>query len=264
MEDRKDHIEGSREAHSIEWLLLEEELASSGTPLTGGAPMAGTETPDREAPPAEDPADGADGADGLDEADEADQPDKEKDEAVSPLLDWIGALVTSVVAVVLLFTFVVQLISVEGGSMQPTLLGGDRLVVVGRLFTSFDAGDVVIVQDYNARLSDRIVKRIVATGGQTVDIDFEEGIVYVDGEALVEPYINEPTYTPEGVLFPLTLGENEVFLMGDNRNHSSDSRHIDLGPVDQRYIVGKAVFLLSPGADPETKETDWGRIGPIH
>ena len=182
-------------------------------------------------------------ADGIDEADEADQPDQEKDEAVSPLLDWIGALVTSVVAVVLLFTFVVQLISVEGGSMQPTLLGGDRLVVVGRLFTSFDAGDVVIVQDYNARLSDRIVKRIVATGGQTVDIDFEEGIVYVDGEALVE---------------------NEVFLMGDNRNHSSDSRHIDLGPVDQRYIVGKAVFLLSPGADPETKETDWGRIGPIH
>ena len=87
--------------------------------------------------------------------------------------------------------------------------------------------------------------------------------VYVDGVALDEPYIKEPTYTTDGTTFPLTLAEDEVFIMGDNRNHSTDSRSIQLGPVKEGYIQGKAVFLLFPGVTPDTGERDWSRIGLI-
>ena len=217
--------------------------------------MLEPERNEREAQAADKPAEAARGAG------EAGGAEKKE---VNPLFDWVSAVVTAVLTVVLVFTFLAQLISVEGPSMQPTLYQGDRLIVLNRAFCDFAAGDVVIVQQYNAPLSDRIVKRVIATEGQTVDIDFDAGVVYVDGTALEEPYIKENTYTPEGITFPLTLGENEVFLMGDNRNPSTDSRSSRLGPVDERYIVGKAVFLLVPGGDPETGEVDWGRIGPIH
>jgi len=126
-----------------------------------------------------------------------------------------------------------------------------------------DVWDVVIVDAYNAELDDTIVKRIIAVGGQTVDIDFFTGTVYVDGTALDEPYTKEPTYTAEGIQFPVTLKENEVFVMGDNRNHSTDSRSYRLGPVDEQYIQGKAVFLLFPGKTPYTEKLDFSRIGLI-
>ena len=207
------------------------------------------------------PQEPEEGAEILEGGEEETSKDQRSDS--NPLFDWVSAVVSAVLTVVLLFTFAAQLISVDGASMQSTLFHGDRLVVLNRSFCTFQAGDVVIVQDYNAPLDGRIVKRIIATGGQTVDIDFLFGTVYVDGQALEEPYIKEPTYTSEGISFPLTLGENEVFLMGDNRNHSTDSRSIQLGPVDQRYIVGKAVLLLFPGETPETGEIDWGRLGLI-
>ncbi|MCI9392558.1 MAG: signal peptidase I [Oscillospiraceae bacterium] len=176
---------------------------------------------------------------------------------------WAQALITAVVGVVLLFTFGLRLIGVSGPSMQDTLYTGDRLLVLNAAYCDFKAGDVVVINDYNAQLSDTLVKRIVAVEGQTVDIDFMSGQVYVDGRPLDEPYIKEPTYTSEGVQFPLTLGEGEVFVMGDNRNQSTDSRDPKLGPVDERYLQGKALFLLLPGKTPDTDRIDWGRIGPI-
>ena len=112
-------------------------------------------------------------------------------------------------------------------------------------------------------MEEPIVKRVIATEGQTVDIDFASGSVYVDGELLEEDYINEPTYVEEGTQFPLTVPEGSIFVMGDNRNHSSDSRSSDLGTVDTRYVIGKAVFLLFPGADEGTARRDFGRIGLI-
>ena len=202
-------------------------------------------------------------------AEEAPKTEKQEDQ-VSPVFDWVSAIVTAVMAVVLVFTFFVQLISVDGASMQPTLYHGDRLLVLNRTFCDFEAGDVVIVQQYNAPLDERIVKRIIATGGQTVDIDFDAGVLYVDGQALEEPYTGEPTYTPEGVEFPLTLGEDEVFVMGDNRNHSTDSRSSMLGPLDERYILGKAFLLVFPGRTASylgekdgTGPRDFSRIGLI-
>ena len=189
--------------------------------------------------------------------------EKEPETLEGMLYCWAQALITAVVGVVLLFTFAFRLIGVSGPSMQDTLYTGDRLLVLNAAYCDFKAGDVVVINDYNAQLSDTLVKRIVAVEGQTVDIDFMSGQVYVDGRPLDEPYIKEPTYTSEGVQFPLTLGEGEVFVMGDNRNQSTDSRDPKLGPVDERYLQGKALFLLLPGKTPDTDRIDWGRIGPI-
>ena len=187
----------------------------------------------------------------------------QKKEEGRDLYEWTQALVCSVLAVVLLFTFVVRLIGVDGHSMVPTLQDGDRLLVLNSLWDSdYEYGDIVVLRK-ESFLEEPIVKRVIATEGQTVDIDFASGNVYVDGELLEEDYINEPTYVEEGTEFPLTVPEGSIFVMGDNRNHSSDSRSSDLGTVDTRYVIGRAVFLLFPGADEDTANRDFGRIGPI-
>lgn len=176
---------------------------------------------------------------------------------------WAQALITAVVGVVLLFTFAFRLIGVNGPSMQDTLYTGDRLLVLNAMFCDFKAGDVVVINDYNAELDDTLVKRIIAVGGQTVDIDSATGTVYVDGAALNEPYVKGVTRAADGTQFPLTLEEDEVFVMGDHRDHSTDSRSSMLGAVKEGYLQGKALFLLSPGKNPETDKSDWGRVGPV-
>ena len=188
---------------------------------------------------------------------------KEKRESGRELYEWVQALVCSVLAVVLLFTFVIRLISVDGSSMVPTLQNGDRLLVLNSLLDDdYEAGDIVVLRK-DTFLTDPIVKRVIATEGQTVDIDFTTGSVYVDGALLKEDYINELTFLEEGTEFPLTVPQGSIFVMGDNRNHSSDSRDSRLGTVDTRYVIGKAVFLAFPGADELTRERDFGRIGVI-
>lgn len=148
--------------------------------------------------------------------------------------------------------------------MVPTLQDGDRLLVLNSMFDhDYQYGDIVVLRK-DTFLEEPIVKRVIATEGQTVDIDFGEGTVYVDGVALEEDYINEPTYLEEGTEFPLTVPEGCVFVMGDNRNRSSDSRDSRLGTVDTRYVIGKAVFLAFPGADEATGEKNIRRIGVIH
>ena len=179
------------------------------------------------------------------------------------LYEWVQALVCSVMAVVVIFTFGVRLIGVDGHSMVPTLQHGDRLLVLNSMFyDDYQYGDIVILTK-ETFLSAPIVKRVIAVGGQTVDIDFESGSVYVDGKLLNEPYINELTFQEEGVEFPVVVPEGSIFVMGDNRNHSDDSRNSRLGTVDTRYVIGKAVFLAFPGPDVRTEERDFGRIGVI-
>ena len=180
------------------------------------------------------------------------------------LYEWIQSLVGSVLVVVAIFTFGIRMLGVDGHSMLNTLQHGDRLMVVNPIFYhDYKYGDIVILRKTGVFDNEPIVKRVIATGGQTVDIDFGEGVVYVDGEALEEDYIREPTYTAEGTEFPLTVPEGSIFVMGDNRNGSSDSRDYRLGTVDTRYVIGKAAFLLFPGADYDTGERDFGRIGVI-
>ena len=180
------------------------------------------------------------------------------------LYEWVQSLVGSVLVVVAIFTFVIRMMGVDGHSMLNTLQHGDRLLVVNSLlYHDYKYGDIVILRKDGVFDDDPIVKRVIAVEGQTVDIDFAEGIVYVDGEALEEDYIREPTYTAEGTEFPLTVPEGSIFVMGDNRNGSSDSRDYRLGTVDTRYVIGKAAFLIFPGPDYETEKRDFKRIGVI-
>lgn len=186
-------------------------------------------------------------------------PEKAKREG-HELFEWLQAMAASVLVVVLLFTFGFRITGVEGSSMVPTLQDGDRLLVIADLWCSYEPGDIVIAHK-DSFYPEPIVKRVIAVEGQTVDIDFTFGVVYVDGVALDEPYINTPTTSNEGTVFPLTVAEGHVFLMGDNRNGSSDSRHILLGQVDEDYLMGKAVLLLFPGTGEYSDTRDYGRIG---
>ena len=177
---------------------------------------------------------------------------------------WLRTLVCVVLATVLVFTLVVRIVRVEKQSMRETLQDGDILLAVNRhLAGELKAGDIVVVKKEYFEDGKPIVKRIVATEGQTVDIDFDEGVVYVDGQALEEDYIREPTYLDEGLEFPVTVPEDCVFLLGDNRNNSMDSRYPDLGPVDVRCVIGKAVVLVFPGRTAETGKHDFSRIGGL-
>lgn len=177
--------------------------------------------------------------------------------------EWTRSLVTAVLIITLTFTFAVRMMGVSGPSMIPTLQNGDRLIVVNAwLCRTFEYGDIVIARK-DSFGEEPIVKRVIAVEGQTVDIDFALGRVYVDGVELYEDYINDLTYLEEGTAFPLTVPEGSVFLLGDNRNHSNDSRDIRLGTVDTRYLIGKAVILAFPGKDYLTERREFSRIGRL-
>lgn len=180
------------------------------------------------------------------------------------LYEWVQALVCSVLAAVLLFTFGVRVVGVSGPSMRDTLQNGDMLLVVNsHLCGGYKQGDVVIAAKAAFEYGEPIVKRIIATEGQTVDVDFSAGTVCVDGAELHEPYIREDTRLAEGTVFPFTVPKGCVFLMGDNRNDSRDSRDPILGAVDTRCLIGRAVFLLIPGKTAELNQREWSRIGSL-
>ncbi len=174
---------------------------------------------------------------------------EEKRENGRELYEWVQALVGSVLVVVLVFTFVIRLIGVDGHSMVPTLQDGDRLLVLNSmLYDDYKYGDIVVLRK-ETFLEEPIVKRVIAVGGQTVDIDYAAGTVYVDGQPLDEPYIRESMYNTGNPYMQQThweVPEDSVFVMGDNRNASTDSRDQRLGPVDEDYILGKAVFAFWP------------------
>jgi len=190
--------------------------------------------------------------------------EKSQEQPSRGLYEWAQALVCSVLLAVVVFAFGIRVVGVSGGSMRETLQDGDLLLVVNSMLCGdYKRGDVVIAAKSAFEYGEPIVKRVIATGGQTVDIDFDRGIVYVDGKALMEPYIREATYLAEGTEFPLTVPEGSVFLMGDNRNGSRDSRDPELGAVDTRCLIGRAVFLLVPGETEVLDLREWGRVGTL-
>ncbi len=160
------------------------------------------------------------------------------------LWEWYEALISALVVLVLLFSFFFRIIQVDGSSMNPTLVDGDRLIVWGAGYEP-TAGDVVIVDGYTV-YGKPLVKRVIAVGGDTIDIDFVTGAVTVNGQLLDEPYIAEPTYTAYDLEFPLTVPEDTVFVMGDNRNGSIDSRSSQIGCIDERDILGKVLVCFLP------------------
>ncbi len=164
------------------------------------------------------------------------------------LFSWLQALTFALVILIVAFTFFGRIISVDGSSMVPSLHHQDRLLLQSAFFTP-SQGDVVVLTKPFGNTTEPIVKRIIATGGQTVDIDYSQGLVYVDGEVLPEPYLGEMMLEPGSSYLNIThceVPQGSVFVMGDNRNASDDSRDERLGPVDTRYILGKAVLIMLP------------------
>lgn len=161
------------------------------------------------------------------------------------IYDWIHCLSIALIICVVIFAFFIRLIDVRGTSMNPTLNNGDKMLVSG-LFYSPKAGDVVVFKKDEYDPERALVKRVIATEGQVINIDFDNGIVYVDGEPLEEDYIMEPTTNKIDFIGPQTVPEGCVFVMGDNRNASTDSRKAEIGMVDSRLILGKAYFVVYP------------------
>lgn len=164
-------------------------------------------------------------------------------ETVETLLYWIFILR-------LVFIFMIGIAEVDGHSMVPTLQDTDKLIYF-HLFYQPKDGDIVIVNSES--LDKTIVKRVIATEGQTVDIDFETGTVSVDGEVLDEPYINNATVNNTGAFedddYPLTVPDDCIFVMGDNRQNSKDSRHWQVGFIPTDEIVGKVIIRYYPLSD---------------
>ena len=182
------------------------------------------------------------------------------------VLEYLKDICYMVAFVVLLFTFCIRLVIVSGDSMFSTLVDGDYLIVMEQHIGGEPRqGDIVVASMDRFWNGKPIVKRVIATEGQTVDIDFAAGIVYVDGAALDEKYTFTSTNLNEGTQFPLIVEEGCLFLMGDNRNESRDSRDPSIGQVDRREILGKAVFLLMPGRGSYDHPValDYGRIGGL-
>lgn len=165
--------------------------------------------------------------------------------SVRELYDWIYCLLFALVVCVVLFAFVFHAIDVVGSSMVPTLHNGDKMLVSG-LFYKPKAGDVIVFKKNEYDPNKALVKRVIATEGQEINMDFANGIVYIDGEAIAEPYINELTYNKLDFIGPKTVPEGCVFVMGDNRNASVDSRKSEIGMLDTRLILGRAYAVIYP------------------
>ena len=177
---------------------------------------------------------------------------------------YLHDLVIYVSVILLVFLLLFRIIVVTGDSMYSTLWDGDYLLLMSNLlYPDPEAGDIVVVSKQSYDDGAPIVKRVIATEGQIVDIDFENGIVYVDGLPIEEEYINTPTNRQEGMSFPLIVEKGCYFVMGDNRNNSRDSRSPDIGQIDKREILGKAILLMLPGTDGGLRQRDFSRIGAI-
>ena len=158
--------------------------------------------------------------------------------------DWIQCLISALIICVLLFVFVIRVVDVRGTSMWPTLQNGDKMLV-SDLFYKPKQGDIVVL--YTPPFSENdelLVKRVIAVEGQEVNIDFANGLVYVDGEVIEEAYINEATQKKLDFIGPQTVPEGCVFVMGDNRGNSNDSRAV--GPISRDMIVGHVRCVLWP------------------
>lgn len=177
--------------------------------------------------------------------------EKEKKEvsAKSNILEWVQSIVVSIVVVILIVTFIGRPMGVSGESMAPTFHNKDK-VITTNLHGDLKYGDVVVIK----RKDDTpLIKRVIAVENEKIDIDFETGEVSVNDVVLDEPYINEVTKNNYGTTFPALVPKGCVFVMGDNRNHSDDSRNPKIGMVNTKNVFGKVIFRIFP----------FDKIGPI-
>jgi signal peptidase I len=161
------------------------------------------------------------------------------------MYDWVYSLIIALIICVIIFAFFIRVIDVVGTSMNPTLNNNDKMLVSGLLYKP-SVGDVVVFKKDEYDPDKALVKRVIAVEGQEINMDFEKGIVYINGQPIVEDYILEPTMNKLDFIGPKTVPEGCVFVMGDNRNASVDSRKTEIGMVDTRLILGKAYYVIYP------------------
>ena len=211
-------------------------------------PLEPIPSPD-EMPPSPPPQEG-EAQDAANDGQEAKEGEKKKRPGAfgADLFAWLQALTFALVLLLVVFTFFGRLIGVNGHSMDPTLNHQDMLFLQSIAYEP-KQGDVVVLHKDFGDIEYPIVKRVIAVGGQTVEINYNTSTVYVDGQPLDEPYILEPMVPPDGVYNQSTyweVPEGSIFVMGDNRNNSSDSRDSRLGPVDEDYVLGRAICTVLP------------------
>ena len=169
----------------------------------------------------------------------------------------------AIVLVLLLLVF--RVVVVSGSSMKDTLIDGDYIFLLNNVFCSeYETGDVIVASKESFKDGEPIIKRVIATEGQTVRVEKATGKVYVNDELLDEPYLN-PKYIQNNydLVQEFVVEPGCVFVMGDNRNSSLDSRSDQIGQIDTRQILGKAIVLFAPGKDPVSGGRDLSRIGGI-
>ena len=159
--------------------------------------------------------------------------------------EWIQCLIVALIVCVFIFLFIIRVIDVIGTSMNPTLFDGDKMLV-SKLFYTPKNGDVVVFKKDEYDPDKALVKRIIATEGQEVNIDFDTGSIMIDGIEIDEPYIAELTKNKLDFIGPKEVPEGCVFVLGDNRNMSTDSRKSEIGMVDERLILGKVYCVIFP------------------
>lgn len=182
-------------------------------------------------------------------------------EIINEIRSFAETVFISLFVITMIFTYIFRVVNVKGSSMENTLMPEDRLITTAWC-SNPEQGDIIIVNAheavlmaddnsliYKTGLGKSIVKRVIATEGQTIDINFESGIVSVDGKVLDEPYVTATTYTDGGAFtekYPFKVPEDCVFVLGDNRPVSNDSRSEDVGLIETKNIIGKVIFRISP------------------
>lgn len=172
---------------------------------------------------------------------------KAKLSALDNAIEWVESVASALVVIVLIFVFLGRQATVEGFSMENTFADQDK-VIVNNTFYKIEKGQVIAL--YSGSLDKPLIKRVIAVAGDTVDVNYSTNEVYVNGEVIEEPYIKEPMRYPQGnyamTALPVTVPEGMVFVMGDNRNNSEDSRYQEVGLINEDTIIGKVVLRFFP------------------
>ena len=169
---------------------------------------------------------------------------KKRQSAGAELFGWAQSLIWVLLALILVSSFFVRISGVSGDSMFPTLHNGDRILVQLWGYDSPQRGDIVVIMAPHYDDAP-LVKRIIAMEGDTIEV-VDGGLVMVNGEEVIESYINEQSFMQGTMSYPFVVPEGCVFVMGDNRNHSADSRSVEIGPLKVDDIIGKAFFRIMP------------------
>lgn len=169
---------------------------------------------------------------------------KEKKSPWEIVYEWMDSFVFSIILILIVFVFGFRVVGVDGESMMPTLNNMDWLAVQA-INSTIERGDIVVITQPNIT-NKPLIKRVIAVGGDTLDINFMTGEVKVNGEVIDEPYIMAPTHNQGDFNKPIRIPEGYLFVMGDNRNDSLDSRFDSIGIIDERYVLGVASVRLFP------------------